>query len=143
MKLFFTVLFILSNQFIYAQNGSWDVDSLHQNEEMTDSLKNQMKIDKLVQEGDDLSQPRQVDHWIYFKTAKDRDEFISSIKNDNFHIENSDLISANDLPFQLHLSREDHVDLVSINKVTLQLRNDAKIFGGEYDGWETLVIKKD
>ena len=105
-------------------------------------MSNQKVIDALKEGGDDLSQPRKADHWIYFKSPKDLDAFVNAIRNENFHIESSDLISANEFPFQLHISRMDYVDLMSINKVTMLLRETAKLHGGDYDGWESPIIKK-
>jgi len=115
---------------------------LYPNEETREAMSNQKVIENLVKDGDDLSKSRQVDHWIYFNLEKDRDAFISYIEKDNFHVENSNLVSANPLPFQLQISRKDHVDLKSISIVTLELRKAAKLYKGEYDGWETFVIRQ-
>jgi uncharacterized protein YaaR (DUF327 family) len=115
---------------------------LFPNEETQETMSNQKVIDNLQENGDDLSQPRKVDHWIYFKSPKDLETFVHEIRNENFKIESSDLISANEFPFQLHLSRTDYVDLVSINKITMFLRKTAALHGGDYDGWETSIIKK-
>jgi hypothetical protein len=82
-----------------------------------------------------------VDHWIYFSTEADRNCFIRYATQDNFKVESKDKDSNLKLPFKLQLSRTDKVDLSSISKLTLELRRQAKKCNGDYDGWETFVVK--
>jgi uncharacterized protein (TIGR01619 family) len=114
---------------------------LYPNEEIMDVMSNEKVLANLVQAGDDLSKPRQVDHWIYFNTSKDRDQFVVQVKKEKFKIEGMEILKEGELPYQLHISRKDNVDPDSINKLTMELRKLAKTYKGDYDGWETFIVK--
>ncbi|RBL93330.1 DUF695 domain-containing protein [Chitinophaga flava] len=115
---------------------------LYPNEETFEYIKNQKVVIPLSQNGDKLTKPRQVDHWLYFKTEAGRNRFISYAQQQRYKIEDKKLSARSDFPYQLHLSRVDNVDLPTISKITLQLRRKVKEYDGTYDGWETFVIKK-
>ena len=104
-------------------------------------MSNQQILVQLQSAGDDLSKERQVDHWIYFPDKSKRDLFIIDVKKNGFKIESQDIINNSGLPYQLHISRIDYIDMESISKLSLNLRRKAKELGGDYDGWETFVIK--
>jgi hypothetical protein len=44
-------------------------------------------------------------------------------------------------PYQLRLSRKDKVDPESVDSYVLDLWQKAKDADGEYDGWETFIVK--
>ena len=85
--------------------------------------------------------PRQVDHFIYFSTEPDREYYITYIQKHHFKIESREKLLTLPKPFKLQISRLDMVDLSSMSKLTLALRIEAEKCRGDYDGWETLVIK--
>ena len=105
-------------------------------------MQNQKVILALQKGGDKLIKARPVDHWFYFKTELDRSCFITYAIKQQFKIvakeKNANLVKA---PFKLHLSRTDKVDAASISRITLELRKQVKLCNGEYDGWETFVVK--
>lgn len=115
---------------------------LYPNEETMEYIEDSKVVINLYKAGDDLSKPRQVDHWGYFKTEADRDAFLKYAEQEKFKLEGKKYIDKSELPYQLHFSRTDMVDLPSITAVTLKLRRKAKELHGNYDGWETFVIKK-
>ncbi|MFL9832328.1 DUF695 domain-containing protein [Flavobacterium sp. ST-87] len=122
---------------------NWDayLNFLYPNEEIQENMSNQKVIEQLKNGGDDLTKSRQVDHWIYFSNEKNRDLFEKRIAKNGFKIENKEKIDDPDKPFKLHISRDDKVDSESISKITLELRKRAKELEGDYDGWETYVVK--
>ena len=115
---------------------------LYPNEETQEFMANEKVLIQLRQAGDNLEKPRQVDHWIYFANKKDKNSFVESIKEEGFKIEAENKLQDIELPYQLHISRIDYVVPNEINKTTLSLRKIAKKYYGEYDGWETFVIKE-
>ncbi len=122
---------------------SWDayLNFLYPNEEIQESMSNQKVIEQLQDGGDDLTKSRQVDHWLYFSNEKNRDLFEKQIAQNGFKIELKEKIDDPDKPFKLHISRDDKVDPESISKITLELRKKAKELEGDYDGWETYIVK--
>ncbi len=125
-------------------DADWEAyrEFLYPNEETLEFMANEKVLFQLRQAGDNLSEPRQIDHWLYFPDRKSQNLFMESIKNEGFKIEGEDKIGDSRLPFQLHISRIDKVLPDEIYQVTLHLRKQAKRFNGEYDGWETFVVKK-
>jgi hypothetical protein len=104
-------------------------------------MSNSKVILSLTKAGDDLSKPRQVDHWLYFKNEADRNLFITYTAKENYKLEGKKYVEKAPLHFQLHISRIDKVDMNSITEITKRLRKKAKELNGDYDGWETFVIK--
>lgn len=106
------------------------------------SIQNRRVLDHLSSEGDPLTKPRDVFHWVYFKSSTDRQEYIEVTAAKGFNV-----VSANDdvggeFPFQLQLSRFDKVDYESLNEYTLELWELAPKHNGVYDGWETSLEKE-
>jgi uncharacterized protein (TIGR01619 family) len=122
------------------ENWSRYFNFLYPEPEQLQSIKNRKVLEELESNGDDLSKARQVDHWIYFKTAEDRASFLQSIATENYSVVTSDyLASSEDYPHRLHISRTDKIDQLSIDKVVLLLRRLAQKHNGDYDGWETSI----
>ncbi|HWK06240.1 MAG TPA: DUF695 domain-containing protein [Puia sp.] len=117
------------------------LDFLYPNEETMEYMSNSKVVLKLTQAGDDLSKPRQVDHWLYFKNEADRELFIAYASKENYKMEGKKYIEKSPLHFQLQISRMDKVDMISITEITKKLRKKAKELNADYDGWETFVIK--
>lgn len=115
---------------------------LYPNAETQEYMSNEKVLSQLRQAGDKLVEPRQIDHWLYFPDVRSRNLFIQYIHSKAFKVEGQDKLPQSALPFQLHISRLDSVSQNSIGGVTLELRRKAKELKGEYDGWETFVIKE-
>lgn len=124
-------------------DANWEayLSFLYPTEEIMEYIENEKVILNLTKEGDDLSKPRQVDHWLSFKTQADRESFLKYALQEKYKVEEKKYVEKGPLHYQLHLSRTDKVDISSITKVTMALRKKAKELNGDYDGWETLVIK--
>ena len=124
------------------KNWTTYLNFLYPNDATMEFMQNQKVILALQKGGDKLIKARPVDHWFYFKTELDRSCFITYAIKQQFKIvakeKNANLFKA---PFKLHLSRTDKVDAASISRITLELKKQAKQCNGEYDGWETFVVK--
>lgn len=125
------------------KDADWEayLQFLYPNEETQEYMSNDKIIVQLSQAGDKLTTARQVDHWLYFSTAKDRNAFETIAIADGFKIESKEKTDVPGKPYQLHISRRDKVDHESINTITIALRKKAKEFNGDYDGWETFIVK--
>ena len=104
---------------------------------------NRRVLENLQRAGDDLTAPREVSHFIYFQTPFERDRFLESIRTEGFDPVESETTDDNvrERRYCVVLRREDFVDFPSIQKTVLYLFDRASGFDGEYDGWETQVIK--
>lgn len=113
---------------------------LYPSEEMLEYTSNLKVLDGLAQAGDKLDKPRQTDHWLYFKNEADRNCFIKYATSKRFKVESKKKTEGK-LPYQLQISRVDKVDIRSISGITSELRQEASKCNGDYDGWETFVVK--
>ncbi|MEM7372032.1 MAG: DUF695 domain-containing protein [Bacteroidota bacterium] len=105
------------------------------------SILNRRVIEKLEQHGDNLSQAREVEHFLYFPDEPSRTRFISQIHHQRFTICSQGVRhDSSGLPYSLMISRVDRVDPASIDDVVLQLMRLAESCAGEYDGWGTGIV---
>lgn len=124
-------------------DSQWEayLSFLYPNEEAFETMQNQKVVLNLVKEGDKLEKERKVDHWLYFSTENDRNCFITYATANKYKIENKELLKNSVRPYKLQISKTGKVDLQSITAITIELNRQAKKCHGNYDGWETMVIK--
>jgi hypothetical protein len=126
------------------QDQDWEgyLKFLYPNEEVLEAMMNEKILHPFKLAGDPLHKPRPVEHWLFFQNSKDRDQFMKYAAGEKFRLEGKDYLKDAELPYQLHISRTDPVDPATINRLTLALRRKAREFRGNYDGWETMVLKE-
>ncbi len=123
------------------KNWTSYLEFLYPNEATYEYMQNQKLVKALQNGGDKLTRPRQVDHFFYFKNEIDRDCFIKYATQKRFKIVSKEKTTIGNIPFKLRLSRADKVDLAAITRITIEMKKQAKKCNGEYDGWETFVVK--
>ena len=123
------------------QNWQYYREFLYPNEETLNYMGDQSVIRQLMQAGDDLTKERRVDHWLYFASERDLDDFVSTIKDKGFNIESKSINQETSLHHQLQIWRTDRVDIDTIYPITSELRKLASNYNGLYDGWETFIVK--
>lgn len=105
-------------------------------------IQNRRVLDQLENGGDNLTKPREVFHWIYFKTEKELDQFESFTNNLGFKtLSKGKTEQPSEYNFVISVSRIDKVGFDDIDEYTLELWEKAKELNGEYDGWETSIEK--
>ena len=103
-------------------------------------IQNRRIVEQLEKAGDNLTDEREVFHWIYFNNQDDLEKFVEFVEARNFKInvkEKADP-STND-KYVLSISRTDKVGYTDIDEYTLKLFEKAVELNGDYDGWETSV----
>ena len=117
-------------------------DFLYPTPKQYQNIQNRRVVEQLEQGGDKLTKSREVFHWIYFKSERDRGSFLERIKSDNFSIVNKGVDkSLGDFAYQLQIKRVDKVYLNSVNDYVIHLWHLANETNGDYDGWETSIEK--
>lgn len=105
-------------------------------------IQNRRVLDQLEKEGDNLTKPREVFHWIYFKTEKELEQYESFIKDLGFKtLKKGKTEQPSEFNFVISVSRIDKVGFDEIDDYTLELWEKAEELNGEYDGWETSIEK--
>ncbi len=100
------------------------------------SIQNRRLVDKLAESGDDLSQPRDIDHFAYFPSQHAREQFLKEVGGEGFSVKLTEAKEPDaEFRFGVQLTRRDRVDLESIDGLAIDLFVRASACGGEYDGW--------
>lgn len=115
--------------------------------DVMDQIKRRWVMDKSVtdqlEKHNDASHiPREVLHWIYFMDEESREAFKKEVSKSGYQIvEENKLEEEQECAYQLLISHISAVDLDTINKATTRLLTAAQAVGGNYDGWETQIVK--
>jgi uncharacterized protein (TIGR01619 family) len=128
--------------YLYAtdcrEDAEWSdyFDFLYPSEYEFHTITNQMVLTRLEQHGDNPEKEREVDHCIYFRTEKDRDNFIEKAQEAGYKVLSKENLGAGEEnPYQLNISRNDNTQLSNVNQYVWELVCLAKENNGEYDGW--------
>jgi len=126
-------------------DSSWSnyLDILYPPPLQRELMRDRRLIDHLRQKGDALTTPRQIDHFLYFPSKSKRMEFLRQPGMDAFTVaEMSEADpSRQALPYLLRLRREDLPSLLFVEKVITPLRTQAASQGGQYEGWQTHLVR--
>jgi uncharacterized protein (TIGR01619 family) len=103
-------------------------------------IENRSVLEVLEQKGDALKAPRDIFHWVYFRTREDRDAFWDAIRPLEYRMQSQPDNREGALPFGLCVVRFQSVQQYDVDEAVIELFRRAKEFHGDYNGWETKVI---
>lgn len=95
-------------------------------------------VDALRQHGDPLTPKRDVRHHAYFPARAAADSFAKQISQQGFKVE----VEPSDDQWLVTAARDHAVDHPQISTITGPLADLAASLGGEYDGWEAMLVRK-
>ncbi len=125
------------------EDAAWKMYTsfLYPTDQIFDYMQNQKVLMQLQLRGDALTAERPVQHWLYFASEADREHFIAYAIAAKFAIEDKKISKESKLVYELQISRTEKVNIDAISKTTWELRQQAKLNHGEYDGWQAHVMK--
>lgn len=115
-------------------------DVLYPSDENRQQIENRKVLDVLESKHDTLKVPRDVTHWIYFRTEKDLEEFRTVVLSLEYRIESEPPGHSSDFPFGLCIVRFQSIKPAEIDEAVIEFVRISKKYSGDYDGWETHVI---
>jgi hypothetical protein len=126
------------------EDRQWQIyfELLYPSAEELQRINNRRVCDALEAHGDAMTVARDVDHWAYFPDTAARARFLRELEGLGFtvrHLWDDGADEARCCGVQFY--RVDIPSFTDIDEVTLPLYQAASDAGGEYDGWETQVIK--
>jgi uncharacterized protein (TIGR01619 family) len=135
-----------SYQYSYKieDDNEWDfyLNFLYPNSTEMQVILSRHVIQNLQNNGDDLTSEREVDHFLYFDTAENRELFLAKISDAGFKVLNQNHEKERKTEaYTLNISRVDKVDQNSVDKYVLFLYDVAEECNGRYDGWGCEVVK--
>ncbi len=143
MKAFYASEFPRQKYYLSVEvDSTWSCyrEFLFPREEIHEQILDKQTIEQLQAAGDDLTQARRIDHWIYFQQEEDLERFKNKIVRKDFQIDSQKKVEDRAFPYQLKIWREDFVSVKNIYEITSLLQKLARRYDGEYDGWETFVV---
>jgi hypothetical protein len=106
-------------------------------------IKDLRVIEQLQEQGDDGTEPRQIDHWAYFDNEAAAQPFVAWAQGDRFtHDAAHSGLTDDRKKYCVRLWHHGAVDIAGISSHTIALRRKALEHGGDYDGWETQVLER-
>jgi hypothetical protein len=105
-----------------------------------DFFKNETVRATLRKEGDNCKTPRLIEHYAYFPTHEARDSYREFISSRGYKIERED-VRANDVGRLVVIFSKVQAP-IAIDRETALLEDRASQLEGDYDGWETEVIRR-
>ena len=117
--------------------------SLCPNEKQAHHIQSRQIIDEIKEEGDDISKPREVEHYVLFQTASLREKFTEVLEEKgltckgDFEREDEEYIYG--VAVAIVHSLEEKV----INETTDMLMDLCKEHHGHYEGWSTSLVDKE
>ena len=105
------------------------------------SILNRRVVENLRSKGDILTEPREVDQYIYFKKEDKKNLFLEEAKKLKYKV-TSDRTDGKDkeYPLIVRLTKKLPVTYHEVLDYTAELYDLAEQFDGLYDGWETKLI---
>ncbi|MEM6723089.1 MAG: DUF695 domain-containing protein [Bacteroidota bacterium] len=129
--------------FRFKEDSKWEyyLDFLYPSPEIQNYSSNKRIIEAISDAGDDLTQTRRVDHWAYFKDNATRSVFENYLEQQGFSIDKKWKEKKSDMPFAIRFYHSAIPNLDDFTSATWNLRKKAKELKGDYDGWESFVVK--
>lgn len=130
-----------------VDDPNWEIytDYLYPNIYEYQSIKNSAVCRHCEESGDHTDQERPIEHWMYFDTEEDMNNALNKVIDLGYKVEDSGKVEPeeSDPPqepyYHLILSKVNTVD--DINGDTWDLIDVALDTNGQYDGWETVLVK--
>jgi hypothetical protein len=96
--------------------------------------------ERLAARGDARTIVREIDHWAYFPTPESRASFVEAGIRAGFRLRGTSEPTGPWQGFGAQLYHRDVPIDEAMEQVTLLLYDLAEESGGDYDGWETLIL---
>lgn len=104
-------------------------------------IHNHHACDRLRSAGDNLRLPRAIEHRAFFDTPEARRAFAAAVASEGFKVQ-KELPPSEQIPqYGLQFYRTDSPYYYEIDALTLSLIDLGNRFDGQYDGWETSLVK--
>jgi regulator of RNase E activity RraB len=116
------------------------LEVLYPSEDDRERMSNRSVLEVLERKGDTLRTPRDIAHWIYFRSNEDREAFKDAVRALEYRIQSEAEKTDEDYPLGLCIVRFQSVKHAEIDDAVIELCRLARTHHGSYDGWETEVI---
>lgn len=103
-------------------------------------IESQKIVDMLIEEGDDISKEREVEHYVMFDTQTQMQRFIENVKEAGFEFK--DEISSDECEYGVALSKVHSLEYKILNETIKALSELIKKEHGFYELWSTTLAQE-
>jgi hypothetical protein len=123
------------------EDPSWSqyLDVLYPSLEDLERIANRDLLDELVKRGDVHTAPREVQHWMSFRSEQSRALFREAATATGYGIAGESQ-SEEEFPYGVSVARTQPIEQKSIDQTVIELLRLCRNFNGDYEGWETPVV---
>ena len=127
------------------QDPKWEVyESLMPTADQQRFALDMQVIHQLAEGGDNLETPRDITHFAFFPSAKEREEFKAWCPANGFEVvEEVGEDDDEDETFGMTFKHHGPATPDEVSERTMLAQEGAEECGGQYDGWETALMKDD
>ena len=98
-------------------------------------------IDRLEELGDNSEIPRDISYWIYFKNDGSRQKCLSELLENGYKFEQNHDLENEEYNLGIVINKNSLLNLETASSHSTFLYEMAEKYDGNYDGWETPVMK--
>ncbi|MDD2951223.1 MAG: DUF695 domain-containing protein [Sulfuricurvum sp.] len=124
-----------------SRDGKWEmyIDNLYPDAYGLLSIQNRHTIDALVEAGDDLSIPREVEHYLFFQTKSSMERAVSQLASHGFEVKEYVNDDESDYGYGVVLVKLEAITSDIVEETTTSLYESAMQEHGLYEGWSTVL----
>jgi len=115
---------------LYPTSSQWQI------------IQNHNSCDALAKSGDTLHISRAIEHKMFFETQEDRASFEKAIEEDGFSVQEEMEPTEDIALYGVQFYRVDIPFYYNIDELTLSIIAKGEQYNGQYDGWETSLVKE-
>lgn len=126
-----------------SRDGKWEMysDNLYPDAYGLLSIQNRHTITALVEAGDDLSIPREVEHYLFFQTKSAMERAVSQLASHGFEVKEYVTDDESDYAYGVILIKNESITADVVEETTTSLYESAMQEHGHYEGWSTVLAE--
>lgn len=124
-----------------SKDTKWDmyINNLYPDPYGLLSIQNRHTIAALLEAGDDLSIPREVEHYLFFQTKTSMERAISGLASHGYEVKEYLNDDESDYGYGATLIKTESITPENIDEITTSLYESAIQEHGIYEGWSTVL----
>lgn len=124
-----------------SRDSKWEMysDNLYPDAYGLLSIQNRHTISALVDAGDDLTLPREVEHYLFFQTKSSMERAVAQLASHGFAVKEYVSDEESDYAYGVVLVKSEPITPEVVEETTTSLYESAIQEHGNYEGWSTVL----
>lgn len=124
-----------------SRDSKWEMytDNLYPDAYGLLSIQNRHTVSALVEAGDNLSIPREVEHYLFFQTKSSMERAVAQLASHGFEVKEYVNDDESDYGYGVVLVKSEPITPEIVEETTTSLYESAIQEHGHYEGWSTVL----